>query len=141
MADDTAPQPQAPQLPNRKRGPARSLWLFLLLAALLVWIGPLRTEVEFRNDAGRIPAPFEVTLRSGKKTKKVMVEDGNLRFLRPRWHELDVTDTGYIRSIHRVKDGKMKIVIERNALLRLRDAAAGQPSVPQRGDPDPAADR
>lgn len=141
MSDDPAPQPQVPPLPNRKRGPARSLWLFLLLALLLIWIGPLRTEVEFRNDVGRIPAPFEVTLRSGKKHKKVRVEDGSLHFLRPRWRELDVTDPGYIRSVHRVKEGKMKIVIERNALLRLREAAAGGPSVPQRGDPDPAEDR
>ena len=101
------------------------MWLFILLALVLVYIGPMRTEVHFTNDAGRLPGPFEVTLRSGKRQKKVMVEDGHLHLLRYRWNEIDVTDLSYIRSIYPVREGKMKLVIDRNMLLRLRDAARG----------------
>lgn len=135
-----AASPEPPSLHTRKRGPARSLWLFILLALVLVYIGPMRTEVHFTNDAGRLPGPFEVTLRSGKRQKKVMVEDGHLHLLRYRWNEIDVTDLSYIRSIYPVREGKMKLVIDRNMLLRLRDAARGQASIPQRGDPDPQDD-
>ena len=128
-------------MPNRKRGPARSLWLFLILALTLLYIGPLRTEVSFTDDAGRLPPPFEVTLRSGSSEKKVTVEKGRLHFLRYRWQEIDVTDLSHIRSTHSVIGGKMAIVIERNAILKLRDAATGLPSIPQRGDPDPKDER
>ena len=132
-------QPPSP-LPNRKRGPARSVWLFFLLALGLLYFGPLRTEVSFVDDAGRPPADFEVTLRSGGKEKKVRVSDGRLNLLRYRWQEIDVTDLNYIRGRHAVKEGKMSIAIERNAIRRMKDAAVGLPSVPQRGDPDPRDD-
>ena len=126
--------------PSRKRGPARSIWLFFLLALALLYFGPLRTEVDFVDDVGRLPGDFEVTLRSGEKEKKVIVSEGHLDLLRYRWQEIDVTDLGYIRSTHAVKEGKMSVAIERNAIRRMKDAAIGLPSVPQRGDPDPRDD-
>ena len=126
--------------PGRKRGPARSIWLFFLLALALLYLGPLRTEIDFVDDAGRLPGDFEVTLRSGDREQKVTVSEGNLNLLRYRWQEIDVTDLNYIRSTHAVKEGKMSIAIERNAIRRMKDAAIGLPSVPQRGDPDPRDD-
>ena len=121
-------------MPGRKRGPARSLWLFLLVALYLIYIGPVRTEVRFTDDSGRVPRPFEVTLRSGEREKKVTVEEGKLGVIRFLWREVDVTDLSYIRSVHPVDGGKLELTIERNAILKLRDAATGLPSVPQRGD-------
>jgi hypothetical protein len=130
----------APPLPSRKRGPARSIWLFFLLALALLYFGPLRTEVNFADDAGRLPGDFEVTLRSGQRERKVIVSEGHLNLLRYRWQEIDVTDLNYIRSTHAVKSGEMNIEVERNSIRRLKDAAIGLPSVPQRGDPDPRKD-
>lgn len=116
------------------------MWLFLILALILIYAGPLRTEVDFTNDAGRLPRTFEVTLRSGSKEKRVMVGEGRLNVVRFLWQEIDVTDLNYIRSTHTVTEGKMSIIIERNAIQRMKDAAIGLPSVPQRGDPDPRND-
>lgn len=132
-----APEIQPPPLPNRKRGPARSLWLFLILALTLLYIGPLRTEVSFTDENGRPPSSFEVTLRSGDREKKALVENGRLRFTRYLWKEIVVTDESCLKSTHEVTGRKMAVSIERNALGKLRGAATALPSVPQRGDPDP----
>lgn len=106
----------------------------------LLYFGPLRTEVNFVDDLGRQPLVFEVTLRSGAREKKVTVSEGRLTLLRYRWQEVDVTDLSYIRSTHPVRGGEMNLEIQRNAIRKLKDAATGLPSVPQRGDPDPRLD-
>ncbi|QJE95656.1 hypothetical protein [Luteolibacter luteus] len=128
-------------MPGRKRGPARSIWLFLLLALVLLYGGPLRTEVNFVDDLGRLPPDFEVTLRSGGSEQKVIVSEGHLNLFRYRWQELDVSDLNYLRSIHPLRGREMNVTIERNSIRRLKDAASGLPSVPQRGDPDPKGER
>lgn len=110
-----------------------------LLAAL--FLGPLRSEVHFRDDAGRLPTPFYVTLRSGDTEKKVLVKNGRLRLLRGRWRDLQVTDSFYESTIHPLRGRKMNFEIERNLRLKLKQASTGTPSVPQRGDPDPRDER
>ena len=50
------------------------------------------------------------------------------------------TDDGYLRAIEKVHGRNMRVILERNALLKLKQASNGQPSVPQRGDPDPKGD-
>lgn len=110
------------------------MWLFLLVALYLIYTGPIRAEARFTDDAGHVPRDFEVTLRSGDREKHVRVEEGKLHFIRFLWSEIDVTDLSYLRSVHPVDGGKLELTIERNAILKLRDAATGLPSVPQRGD-------
>jgi hypothetical protein len=142
MTDLPPPLPQPAPLPRRKR----SLWpwsvaLVAMAAVVAIYLGPLRIEVDFTDDAGHVPAPFEVTLRSSRSEKKVVAKNGRLHLIRGLWSELEVTDLSYLRSSHPVAGGKMHLVIERNALLKLKHAATGQPSVPQRGDPDPRDER
>ena len=145
MIPEPPPLPplEPPPLPERKKRRWRRFILPLAAMAALVaiYVGPLRVEVDFTDDAGRMPAPFEVTLRSALFEKKVTTENGRLNLLRGLWREIEVTDTYYIRSNHRVRGGSMRLVIERNTLLKLKHAATGQPSIPQRGDPDPKEDR
>ena len=136
------PTPEPPPLPERKQ----RRWHFgIPLAAtaalIALYVGPLRVEVYFTDDAGHVPAPFEVTLHSAGFAKKVTAENGRINILRGLWRELEVTDHYYVRSTYPVRGGSMKLDIERNTLLKLKHAAMGQPSVPQRGDPDPSTDR
>ena len=135
------PSPEPPPLPERKqRRWHYGLPLAGIAALIAIYVGPLRVEVDFTDDAGHTPAPFEVTLRSGLFEKKVMAENGRINLLRGLWREVEVTDTYYIRSSHPVRGVSMQLAIERNTLLKLKHAATGQPSVPQRGDPDPKED-
>ncbi|MCW1885750.1 hypothetical protein OKA04_13500 [Luteolibacter flavescens] len=136
------PRLEPPPLPERKKRRRPYGLLLLPLAALVaLYVGPLRVEVDFTDDAGRVPAPFEVTLRTVGFEKKVLTENGRVNVLRGLWREIEVTDDYYIRSNHPVRGGSMRLVAERNTILKLRHAATGQPSVPQRGDPDPRQDR
>ena len=136
------PFPEPPPLSERK--PRRwhyGLPLAAVAALIAIYIGPLRVEVDFTDDAGHVPAPFEVTLHSSHFEKKVTAENGRINLLRGLWRELEVTDHYYVRSSYPVRGGSMKLTIERNTLLKLKHAAMGQPSIPQRGDPDPKEDR
>ena len=136
------PSPETLPLPERKqRRWHYGLPIAAIAALIAIFIGPLRVEVYFTDDAGHIPAPFEVTLHSGNFEKKVTAENGRINLLRGLWRQLEITDHYYIRSSHPVRGGSMKLVIERNTLLKLKHAATGNPSVPQRGDPDPREDR
>lgn len=136
---DPPPLPPRPaEPPPRRRFPRRLLFVAVLLAALFV--GPLRSEVRFVDDAGRIPTDFDVTLRSGGSEKKARVEKGRLRLLRGRWKELEVTDPFYEITVHPVRGRNMSFTVARNLRLRLKQASTGQASVPQRGDPDPRED-
>ena len=139
------PALEPPPLPERnERKPRRwhyGLPLAAIAALIAIYVGPLRVEVYFTDDAGRIPAPFEVTLHSGNFEKKVTAENGRINLIRGMWRELEVTDHYYVRSSYPVRGGNMKLGIERNALLKLKQAATGTPSIPQRGDPDPKDDR
>ena len=145
MIPEPPPLPplEPPPLPERKKRRWRHFIfpLAAIVALIAIYVGPLRVEVDFTDDSGRVPAPFEVTLRSALFEKNVTTEDGRLNLLRGLWREVEVTDTYYIRSIHPVRGGSMQLVIERNTLLKLKHAATGQPSIPQRGDPDPKQDR
>lgn len=140
MMDDLPPPlpdreaPPLPAPPKKRRWPPA---VFLLVAATLaaLYIGPLRMEIRFVDDAGRVPATFELTLHSATAEKKVLVENGRLNLLRGRWQELEISDLSYLRSTHPARGGM--IAIERNTLLKLRQAATAGPSIPQRGDPDP----
>jgi hypothetical protein len=135
------PSLEPPPLPERKKRRWHyGLPLAAIAALIAIYVGPLRVEVDFSDDAGHVPAPFEVTLRSGLFEKKVVAEKGRINLLRGLWREVEVTDTYYIRSSHPVRGGSMQLVIERNTLLKLKHAATGQPSIPQRGDPDPRQD-
>lgn len=136
------PTPEPPPLPERKnRRWHYGLPLAAIAALIAIYIGPLRVEVDFTDDAGHVPAPFEVTLHSGYFEKKVTAENGRVTLLRGLWREIEITDTYYIRSSHTIRGGNMQLVIGRNTLLKLKHAATGQPSIPQRGDPDPREDR
>lgn len=107
---------------------------------LALYLGPLRAEILFADDTGRIPTPFDLTLRSGSTEKVVRIEEGSLNLLRGRWDEVEVTDPFYESTVHPLKGGKMRFTIQRNLRLRLKQASTGHPSVPQRGDPDPRND-
>jgi hypothetical protein len=136
---DPPPLPPRPaEPPPRRRFPRRLLFVAVLLGAL--FLGPLRSEVRFVDDAGRIPTDFDVTLRSGGSEKKARVEKGRLRLLRGRWKELEVTDPFYEITVHPVRGRNMSFTVARNLRLRLKQASTGQASVPQRGDPDPRDD-
>lgn len=144
MIDEPPPLPplEPPPLPRRtRRWHYYGFPLAAIAALVAIYLGPLRVEVRFTDDAGHVPGPFEVTLRSGTTEEKVLAEKGRLNLLRGRWRELEVTDLSYIRSSHPVRGGKMNVTIERNTVLKLKQAAIGTPSVPQRGDPDPKLDR
>jgi hypothetical protein len=105
-----------------------------------LYLGPLRSEILFADDTGRVPTPFDLTLRSGSTEKKIRIEQGNLKLLRGRWDEVEVTDPFYETTVHPLKGGTMRFTIQRNLRLRLKQASTGHPSVPQRGDPDPRED-
>lgn len=124
--------------PRKKRRWPPALFLLITAALAAIYIGPLRMEVRFLDDAGRVPAPFQLTLRSATAEKEVLVKNGRLNLLRGRWQDLEITDLSYLRAIHPARGGT--IAIERNTLLKLRQAATAGPSVPQRGDPPPARD-
>lgn len=125
--------------PHRRfRFPAWSAAAALVLLAL--YLGPLRAEILFADDTGRIPTPFDLTLRSGSIEKKIRIEKGSLHLIRGRWDELEVTDPFYESTIHPLAGGTMRFTIQRNVRLRLKQASTGHPSVPQRGDPDPRND-
>jgi hypothetical protein len=127
-----------PEPPTRRR---RSLaWLAVPPLLLALYLGPLRSEILFADDTGRIPTPFDLTLRSGSTEKKIRIEEGSLHLLRGRWDEIEVTDPFYESTVHPLAGGTMRFTIQRNLRLRLKQASTGHPSVPQRGDPDPQAD-
>jgi hypothetical protein len=107
---------------------------------LALFLGPLRSEVRFIDDAGRVPTDFDVTLRSGGSEKTARVEKGRLRLLRGRWKELEVTDPFYETTLHPIRGWNMRFTVQRNLRLRLKQASTGHPTVPQRGDPDPRED-
>ena len=133
--------PQGPPPPETKRRfqfPAWSAVAALLLLAL--YLGPLRAEILFADDTGRIPTPFDLTLRSGTTEKVVRIEKGRINLLRGRWDEIEVTDPFYETTVHPLKGGSMRFTVQRNLRLRLKQASTGQSSVPQRGDPDPRDD-
>ncbi len=111
------------------------LVLVAIAAGVAFYIGPLRTEIRFVDDAGHVPETFEITLRRGGSEQKSTIENGRINLLRGRWDKLEITDLSYIRATYPVRKGV--IVIERNTLLKLRQASTGGPSIPQRGDPDP----
>ena len=133
--------PRTPPPPPKKRRfqlPAWSAAAALILLAL--YLGPLRAEILFADDTGRIPTPFDITLRSGSTEKTVHVEKGRIHLLRGRWDEIEVTDPFYETTGHPLKGGTMRFTIQRNLRLRLKQASTGHPTVPQRGDPDPRED-
>jgi hypothetical protein len=69
------------------------------------------------------------------------VDHGRLRLLRWRWTTLEITDLSYIGTSHEIAGKRMAISIERNTSRKLKDAARGSSSIPQRGDPDPRHER
>lgn len=136
-----APPPTSPPAPppkQRRQFPAWSALAAIVLLAL--YIGPLRTEIRFADDTGRIPTPFDLTLRSGSTEKIIHIEKGRLHLLRGRWDEIEVTDPFYESTVHPLRGGSMRFTIQRNLRLRLKQASTGQATVPQRGDPDPRDD-
>ena len=135
-AESTARLPERP--PRRFRFPAWSA--AAALVSLALYLGPLRAEILFADDTGRIPTPFDITLRSGSTEKTVHVEKGRIHLLRGRWDEIEVTDPFYETTVHPLKGGTMRFTIQRNLRLRLKQASTGHPTVPQRGDPDPRND-
>jgi hypothetical protein len=135
-AEPPARPPERP--PRRFRFPAWSAAAALVLLAL--YLGPLRAEILFADDTGRIPTPFDLTLRSGSTEKKIRIEKGSLHLIRGRWDEIEVTDPFYESTVHPLAGGTMRFTIQRNLRLRLKQASTGHPSVPQRGDPDPKND-
>ncbi len=135
------PAPEPPPLPTRQKVAwPLGLLLIPLVALVALYLGPLRIEVHFIDDAGRVPGPFEVTLRSGNSEKKTLVEKGRLNLLRGRWQDFEITDDFYVRTTEKVHGGEMQVTIERNELLKLKQASNGHPSVPQGNDPDPKND-
>jgi hypothetical protein len=132
------PGPPPPEKKRRFRFPAWSAVAALLMLAL--YLGPLRAEILFADDTGRIPTPFDLTLRSGSTEKVVRIEKGRINLLRGRWDEVEVTDPFYETTVHPLKGGTMRFTVQRNLRLRLKQASTGQSSVPQRGDPDPRDD-
>jgi hypothetical protein len=138
--ESKAPEPEITQ-PRRPGFAARLVWIFLAAACLGLYLGPLSVELSFKDDRGRIPREFVATLRRGDAEKKVIVDDGELRVLRWRWTHLEITDLSYIGETHEIQGKHMTIAIERNTSRKLKDAARGSSSIPQRGDPDPRHDR
>lgn len=138
----TSPQsPPPPETPEKKRRFRFPAWsAAAALVSLALYLGPLRAEILFADDTGRIPTPFDLTLRSGSTEKVVRIEKGSLHLLRGRWDEIEVTDPFYESTVHPLKGDEMRFTIQRNLRLRLKQASTGHPSVPQRGDPDPRDD-
>lgn len=141
-----APVPVPPEQepappPRRHRLAFRVVWLFFAAACLGLYFGPLSVELTFRDDRGRIPPEFVATVSRGDTEKKLVVNNGHLRLLRWRWTSIEITDLSYIGSVHEIEGKHMAIPIERNTSRKLKDAARGSSSVPQRGDPDPRRDR
>lgn len=138
-------KPEPPPLPcERKRRRWRWRGFLALLGAggvAALWFFVLRVDLRFVDDAGKVPDELEVRLSSGNSTRTVLVHGGRLRLLRWRWSEVEITDLTYVRGEHPLRGRRMDLTVERNTIRRLRDAARGQPSVPQRGDPDPRNDR
>jgi len=142
--DEPATEPEPEPVPRRKRGFAVRvpvIFVFLAAALLGLYFGPGSRVVRFVDDRGRVPADFVATLRRGDTEKLLVVENGRLRVLRLRWDTIEITDLSYIGESYELKGKDMLIHIERNTSRKLKDAAHGAPSVPQRGDPDPARDR
>jgi hypothetical protein len=140
-----APDREPPLLPSRPaepppRRPLPRRLIFVAVLLLALFLGPLRSEVRFVDDAGRIPTAFDVTLRTGGSEKKARVEKGRLHLLRGRWKELEVADPYYESSVHPLRGRSLHFTIQRNLRLRLKQASTGHASVPQRGDPDPRND-
>jgi hypothetical protein len=131
--------------PNRRRRKRRFgipvIFVFITAALIGLYYGPATRVVRFVDDRGMAPADFVATLRRGDVEKLVIVERGRLRVLRLRWDSIEITDLSYIGETYELKGEGMLIHIDRNYTRRLKDAARGLPSVPQRGDPDPARDR
>ncbi len=134
------PSPPSPS-PRHGRFAVRVIWVFLLAAGLGLYFGPLSVRITFTDDRGRVPPEFVVTVRRGETEKKILVNHGQLRLLRWRWTEIEVTDVSYIASEHPVEGRHMDISIVRNTSRKLKDAARGSSSIPQRGDPDPRHER
>ena len=88
-----------------------------------------------------MPPEFVATVSRGDTEKKVLVNNGRLRLLRWRWTSLEITDLSYIGTSHEIDGKHMAISIERNTSRKLKDAARGSSSIPQRGDPDPRHER
>ena len=132
--------PRTPPPPPKKRRFQLPAWSAAALILLALYLGPLRAEILFADDTGRIPTPFDITLRSGSTEKTVHVEKGRIHLLRGRWDEIEVTDPFYETTLHPLKGGTMRFTIQRNLRLRLKQASTGHPTVPQRGDPDPRQD-
>jgi len=135
------PEPQAPPPRPRRRLTLPLVWLFYAAACLGLYFGPLSVELTFTDDRGRVPPEFVVTVSRGDNEKKLLVNDGHLRLLRWRWTTIEITDLSYIGTSHEIDGKHMAISIERNTSRKLKDAARGSSSVPQRGDPDPRHDR
>lgn len=127
--------------PGRRRFAVRVVWVFFAAACLGLYFGPLSVEIGFKDDRNRIPREFVATLLRGGTEKKVIVEKGKLRVLRWRWTHIGITDVSYIGETHEIQGKRMMIAIERNTSRKLKDAARGSSSIPQRGDPDPRHDR
>lgn len=142
---------EPPPLPDNRDVPVprrsrKSRYLKFLLCGLIAIYFPvshgiksLQTEILFVDDAKRSPENIKVTLRSPTTEKQITVKNGRLRFFKSDWDQVVISDESYIHSSH--STSTRVIHIERNELLKLRQAAIGGPSIPQRGDPDPSEDR
>ena len=130
---------------NRRRRKRRFsvpvIFVFIAAALLGLYYGPATRVVRFVDDRGMVPMAFVATLRSGETEKLLVVERGRTRVLRLRWDEIEITDLNYERQPYELTGEGLVLSIERTTSRKLKDAARGLPSVPQRGDPDPARDR
>ncbi|WP_367874962.1 hypothetical protein [Luteolibacter sp. Populi] len=131
-----------PTPPRRRRWRVRiGLWsAFILAGGLALYLGPLSIVVFFADDRGMVPLEFAATLRRGEAEKMVVVEEGRVRLLRFRWKEIEITDLSYLSEVLPLERDGQVFRIERNTSRKLKDAARGSPSIPQRGDPDPRND-
>jgi hypothetical protein len=134
-------EPAVPVRRRRRRFGVPVIFVFIAAALIGLYYGPGSLVIRFVDDRGMVPADFVATLRSGDREKMVIVERGRLRVLRLRWDSIEITDLSYIGESYELKGEGMVIHIERNTSRKLKDAARGIPSVPQRGDPDPRLDR
>lgn len=131
----------APARREKRRFRVPVIFVFIAAALLGLYYGPGSRVVHFVDDRGMVPADFVVTLRSGDSEKLVIVERGRLRVLRFRWDAIEITDVNYLGDSHELKGEGLLLHIQRTTSRKLKDAARGTRSVPQRGDPDPRRDR
>ena len=117
------------------------IFIFITAALIGLYYGPATRVVRFVDDRGMVPADFVATLRRGDVEKLVIVERGRIRVLRLRWDAIQITDQTYVGEAYELKGEGMVIPIDRSVSRKLKDAARGLPSVPQRGDPHPARER